>query len=96
MDYSSTDIEKYIGPIMTACRKRAGLSQEKLAELLYISRSSISKLENNNATPNLDLFLEWGKVTNSKDAVVAMFCGKKGVGWLIAKLNEEGYWIESS
>ncbi|MGG1444960.1 helix-turn-helix transcriptional regulator [Brevibacillus laterosporus] len=97
MDFTSiSDIEKYIGSIMAACRIRAGLSQEKLAELLFISRSSISKLENNNLTPKMDLLMEWSEVTNSKDAVVAMICGKKGVEWLIAKLKEEGYWIENS
>ncbi|MBQ9647002.1 MAG: helix-turn-helix transcriptional regulator, partial [Oscillospiraceae bacterium] len=36
------------------CRRRAGLSQEALAERLGVSRQAVSKWETGDATPELD------------------------------------------
>lgn len=82
--------EDYIGSILNACRNKADLSQEKLAELLYCSRSTISKIETNSQKIKFDLFVHWAEVTNSKDVVVAVFCGEKGLQWIMNKLKEEG------
>ena len=35
-------------------RKRRGLTQEELAELLYVSRTAISKWESGRGYPNID------------------------------------------
>lgn len=44
------------------CRKKAGLSQEALAEKLGVSRQSVSKWENGDASPELDKLLLLAKV----------------------------------
>ncbi|MBA2943185.1 helix-turn-helix transcriptional regulator [Paenibacillus sp. CGMCC 1.16610] len=67
------------GAIMQACRERAGLSQEQLAEKLNRSRSCISKLENDRKVPDAPTLLSWADITNSKDVVVAFFCGMDGL-----------------
>ncbi|SEL08799.1 helix-turn-helix domain-containing protein [Ruminococcus albus] len=54
-------------------RKKAKLSQEKVAELLNTSRSNISKYENGNANPDLDIFAELCKIYNvSADEILGI------------------------
>lgn len=67
------------GAIMQACRERAGLSQEKLAELLYVSRSDISKLENEKKKPSFETMMSWLHATGSQEVAVAFFCGMDGI-----------------
>ena len=43
-----------LGERIQACRKRAGLSQEALAEQLQVSRQAVSKWELDSAQPDLD------------------------------------------
>ena len=42
------------GEKLQDARKRAGLSQEQLAEKLSVSRSAVAKWENNNGMPDID------------------------------------------
>lgn len=44
------------------CRKRAGLSQEALAERLGVSRQAVSKWENGESTPDLEKLSRMSKV----------------------------------
>jgi len=67
------------GAIMQACRERAKLSQDQLAEKLNRSRSCISKYENDAKEPSMNTMLSWMEVTNSKDVLVAFFCGMDGM-----------------
>jgi len=67
------------GPIITACRIRAGISQEKMAELLHRSRSCISKLENDQKKLDAETLLQWAEVTGAKEVIVAFFCGMDGI-----------------
>ena len=41
---------------IAACRKQAGLSQEKLAERMGVSRQTISRWETGEARPDLEKF----------------------------------------
>jgi transcriptional regulator with XRE-family HTH domain len=91
-DVSTDNVWEYFGPVMAACRKRAGLSQEKLGELLYLTASAISKAETNSSKPKMDFILAWADATNSKDALSAFVYGVDGVRTLINKLKAEGYW----
>lgn len=75
MDFSKLKL----GPIMQACRERAGLSQEQMAEKLYRSRSCISKIENENKTLDVKTMLMWIEATGAKDVAVAFFCGMDGL-----------------
>ncbi len=67
------------GSIMQACRERAGLSQEQLAEKLNRSRSDISKFENDNKTPSFPTMMAWLQATGSQEVAVAFFVGMDGM-----------------
>lgn len=89
----SIDVINIYGPIFSACRRRAGLTQEQLAAMLhYESPSTISKLENNNSSFDVELALKWSNATNSKDALVALAYGNVGVVAIINKLRSQGFW----
>lgn len=47
---------------LTELRKKAGLSQEKLAEMLDISRQAVSKWENGTTNPDINNIVQLGKV----------------------------------
>ncbi|VTS26586.1 helix-turn-helix domain-containing protein [Streptococcus pseudoporcinus] len=42
-----------LGEKLSSCRKKAGLSQEDLAEKIYVSRQTISNWENNRSYPDI-------------------------------------------
>lgn len=63
------------GAVLHACRERAGLSQEKLAEMLNRSRSCISKFEQDHKIPDMSTFLVWLDKTNAKDVGYALVGG---------------------
>lgn len=67
------------GAVMRACREKAGMSQEKLAELLHRSRSCISKLEGNQKTWDMETVVRWAEVTNAREVVVAFLYGMDGL-----------------
>jgi len=46
-------IESSVGEVVHEYRKKYGLSQKKLAELMEIRRESISRIENNTVNPKL-------------------------------------------
>ena len=45
-----------IGAKIAACRKRAGMSQEKLANELNISRQAVSRWETGEAVPDTERY----------------------------------------
>ncbi|MED0670589.1 helix-turn-helix transcriptional regulator [Aneurinibacillus aneurinilyticus] len=68
------------GAILQACRERAGLSQEQLAEKLHRSRSCISKIENDKRLLDAETLIEWGKITQANEVVIAFLYGMDGLG----------------
>jgi transcriptional regulator with XRE-family HTH domain len=68
------------GAILQACRERAGLTQEQMAEKLYRSPSCISKFENDKKTLDAQTLIEWGKITQANEVVVAFLYGMDGLG----------------
>lgn len=56
-----------IGAVLSACREKAGLSQEKLAELMNRSRSCISKFEKDHKAPDFVTVFTWLDRTNAKE-----------------------------
>ncbi|MDQ6418700.1 helix-turn-helix transcriptional regulator [Paenibacillus sp. LHD-117] len=64
-----------IGELLLACRVKAGLSQEMLAERLNISRSCVSKYERNRNSPDIYIILQWAEVTNTREVIVAYLFG---------------------
>lgn len=70
------------GAILQACRERAGLSQEEIAEKLHRSRSCISKFENDKKTLDAQTLIEWAKATQANEVVVAFLYGMDGLGMI--------------
>jgi DNA-binding XRE family transcriptional regulator len=64
---------------MQACRERAGLSQEKMAEKINRSRSCVSKFENDHKVPDMPTFMQWIQATGAQEVAVAFFCGMDGL-----------------
>lgn len=68
------------GAILQACRERAGLSQEELAEKLHRSQSCISKFEKDKKTLDVHTLMQWVDATAAKEVMVAFVCGVDGLG----------------
>ena len=78
-----------LGTIMKACRERAMLSQFDMAIKLNRGQSCISKFENNTKIPDVDTFMEWMEVTDSKEVAVAYLYGIDGVVILNEIINKQ-------
>lgn len=63
------------GAILRAVRQKAGLSQEEMAEKMYVSRSTISRLENDRLKLTVEDAIRWGQITQAPEAIAAMLCG---------------------
>ncbi|QNP18187.1 helix-turn-helix transcriptional regulator [Bacillus pumilus] len=64
-----------MGVVLRKARVQAGISQEKLAEMLSRSRSCISKIENDQKVLDVPTYVRWMEVTNAKEAMIATLCG---------------------
>lgn len=64
---------------MQACRERAGLTQEQMAEKLNRTQACISKFENDHKVPDMPTMLKWVEATGAKEVVVAFLCGMDGL-----------------
>ncbi|MCM3620472.1 helix-turn-helix domain-containing protein [Sutcliffiella horikoshii] len=63
------------GKILRQLRVKAGYSQEELAEKIFLSRSAVSRLENDNLELKLADAIRWFQATRAPEAVAAMLCG---------------------
>lgn len=63
------------GAFLKFCRKKAGISQEKLAALLHMNQSDVSKLEQDKKTIDNDTFRDWTKLTNQIAEGIAFMYG---------------------
>lgn len=70
---------KKVGALLRACRERAGLSQEELADRLNRSQSCISKYETDQKIPDIFTFLNWLQVTQAQEVAVAYLLGFDGL-----------------
>lgn len=64
-----------LGSILRTMRLKRGFSQEKMAEKLYIARSSISKIENNLLKIAGEDLIKWCRITNQQEVLMAVMCG---------------------
>ncbi|WP_260859219.1 helix-turn-helix domain-containing protein, partial [Bacillus pumilus] len=64
-----------LGVVLRKARLQAGISQEKLAEMLSRSRSCISKIENDQKVLDVPTYVRWMEATNAKEAMIATLCG---------------------
>lgn len=79
-----------VGAILRACRERAGLSQEEMAEKMFNSQSCISKLETDRKNLDLQTLIKWTEVTGAKEVVVAFICGLDGISIMQTLLQTFG------
>lgn len=63
------------GSVLKRARMIAGISQEELAEKLCISRTSISRMENDKLEPRISDVIRWGQATQATELIAAMLCG---------------------
>lgn len=68
-----------VGAVLRACRTRAGLSQEELANRLFISQSDVSKYENDTMEPHISTLQAWTTNTQAPEVLVAFICGIDGL-----------------
>ncbi|MCJ7840537.1 helix-turn-helix domain-containing protein [Lederbergia sp. NSJ-179] len=64
-----------LGAVLRKARLHAGLSQEEMAEELYLPRSTISKLENNKVILKAEDLIKWCNVTQAQEVAVALIFG---------------------
>lgn len=64
-----------MGVVLKKARVQAGISQERLAEMLSRSRSCISKIENDQKMLDVPTYVRWMEATNAKEAMIATLCG---------------------
>jgi len=53
-----------IGALLKACRERAGLTQQELADILMKDVSFISRVENGKQIPDAETYNDWISATN--------------------------------
>ncbi len=61
-----------VGRTLKESRERSGLTQEQLAERMHLTKSCISKFENDHKEPHLSTFMDWIKHTNAQDMAIAI------------------------
>ncbi|MGG1880163.1 helix-turn-helix transcriptional regulator [Paenibacillus cisolokensis] len=70
------------GAIMQACRERAGLTQEQMAEMLHRTQACISKYENDHKVPDMPTMIKWVEATGAKEVLIAFLYGMDGMSIL--------------
>lgn len=63
------------GSVLRRMRRVADISQEEMAERLHISRSNVSRLENNRMELKASDLIKWCRVTNNPDVLMALYAG---------------------
>lgn len=63
------------GRILRKVRVNAGLSQEELAEKIYLSRSAVSRLENDKLELKAADLIRWFQATQAPEVAAAILCG---------------------
>ena len=63
------------GTVLQKVRVEAGLSQEELADKMFVSRSTVSRLENDRLKLTVQDAISWGQATNATEVMAALLCG---------------------
>lgn len=64
-----------LGLVLRKCRIRAKMTQEQLAEKLFLARSAISKMENNRQVIDAPLLITWIQMTGAADVFIQLING---------------------
>lgn len=93
MEYEGGWHRMKFGAVLQACRERAGLSQEDMADKLNRSQSCISKFEKDRKTPDISTFIQWMNVTNAPEVAVAYIYGVEGITMIQSLLQLVGGFV---
>ncbi|MGF6354021.1 transcriptional regulator with XRE-family HTH domain [Paenibacillus sp. 4624] len=75
-------MEMKFGAIMRACREKAGLTQEQLADKLNRTQACVSKFEKDHKVPDMNTMLNWAEVTGAREVIVTFLYGMDGIGMI--------------
>ena len=75
-------MEMKFGAIMRACREKAGLTQEQLAEKLNRTQACVSKYEKDHKIPDMHTMMNWAEVTGAREVIVTFLYGMDGIGMI--------------
>lgn len=70
------------GSVLRKMRRTAGLSQEEIALKLNMSRSNVAKLETNRVELKAVDLIQWCRITNNPDVLMALYAGVEVVNQL--------------
>ena len=63
------------GQVLRKVRKKAGLTQEEMAERIHMSRPNVSKIERDQIELKMSDAIRWCQATNMPEVAAAMLCG---------------------
>lgn len=66
----------HIGEILKQCRQKAGLSQDRLAKMLYTDQPNISRIESGEVSPAYAVVKQWAKATKCEDMISMDLAGR--------------------
>lgn len=72
------------GSVLRRMRRVADLSQEEMAEKMHMSRSNISRLENDRMELKAADLIQWCRITNNPDVLMALYQGIDVTATLVA------------
>jgi transcriptional regulator with XRE-family HTH domain len=72
------------GSLLKKMRVVADISQEEMAEKLHMSRSNVSRLENNRMDLKAVDLIKWCRVTDNPDVLMALYAGIDVTATLVA------------
>ncbi|RHW33550.1 helix-turn-helix domain-containing protein [Oceanobacillus profundus] len=70
------------GAILRKMRKGAGMSQESMANALYMSISNVSRLETDLYELKAEILIKWCKITNNPDVLMSLYASAQVVDQL--------------
>lgn len=70
------------GSVLRKMRRNAGLSQEDIALQLNMSRSNVAKLETDRIELKAVDLINWCRITNNPDVLMALYAGVEVVNHL--------------
>ncbi len=70
------------GEVLRKMRITAGLSQEAIALKLNMSRSNVAKLETDRVELKAADLIEWCRITNNPDVLMALYAGVEVINQL--------------
>lgn len=76
------------GLVLRKMRLLAGFSQEKMAQLMNVSRSTISRYENGNIAVTLRDAKAWAMKTDNQDMLVAFIMTGQQIGDVVTNIPQ--------